>query len=124
MKATKFALIFAFVAFATMVFAQPERVNQKLPDPGPDPAPLSIKISLEKAIKNHELVSAMYQQLNPRFLQNELQRLYTAKVKFRKATYVIFGTRDGWKKFFIMDINDDPIGKKPINDEPLFKSAK
>jgi len=106
MKASKFALVIAFVAFATMVFAQAERPNQNEPVPGPS----CVKISLEQALLNYGLVKAMHQQISPRFLQNNqvLQVLYVAKVKYNRKIYFIHGTYAEWKSFFRMSFNVDP----------------
>lgn len=106
MKTSKFVLVITFVAFATMIFAQAERPKNN--EPAPTANTILVKISLEKALMNRGLVKAMYQQLDPQFLQNEVPGLYTATVRYRKVTYAIFGTLKAWRHFFIMDINDDP----------------
>jgi hypothetical protein len=103
MKASKFALVIAFVAFATMVFAQVERPNQN----EPAPAPICVKILLENALLDHGLVKAMYQQISPSFLQND-QVLYIAKVKYNRKIYFVYGTYAEWKLFFRMALGEDP----------------
>ena len=108
MKASKFVLVFTFVAFATMVFAQAERPSLN------DQAPLQrcVKISLEKAVLDRALKKAMYQQISPRILLND-QRIYTAKVFHNRTVYFIYGRYAGWKSFFRMDFEDDPIKSAP-----------
>ena len=121
MKASKFALVIAFVAFATMVFAQVERPNQN----EPAPTPICVKISLEKALWNHGLVKAMYQQIDQRtFLQNEQNGLYIANVTYRRVHYAIFGKYEEWVNFFLMDPIDDATDAAPVNDLPIFISGK
>ena len=103
MKASKFALVIAFVAFATMIFAQVERPDQN----EPAPTQICVKISLEKASCSLALVRAMYQQIDQRtFLQNEQNSLYIANVTFRHVHYVIYGKYEQWVSFFLMDLND------------------
>ena len=108
MKASKFVLVFAFVAFATMVFAQAERPDQN----EPAPAPRGVKISLENALLDRGLVKAMYQQLSPRILVND-QRIYTARVFYNRKVYFIYGTYAEWKLFFAMDLDEDPVAYVP-----------
>jgi len=102
MKATKLILIVAFLSFAAMGFSK-EDVKS---------GPLTITISLEKAVENPRLVSLMYQQLDSRVVLNqnpgELPRIITAKVKTRLAVYVIFGTLDAWKEFFKKQLSANP----------------
>ena len=108
MKASKFAFVIAFVAFATMVFAQAERPSLN------ESAPLQrcVKISLEKAVLDRALKKAMYQQISPRILLND-QKIYTAKVLHNRTVYFIYGRFAEWKSFFKMDFEDDPIKSAP-----------
>jgi len=116
MKATKIVMIVALMAFVAMAYADV--------DPGPNS--LSIKISLKAAKQDRGLVHAIYQQVDPRLLLQGEQPLYTAKVKYRKVTFVIYGKYKEWADFFLMDPSDDAKEKAPKNDndQPLFKSAK
>ncbi len=93
MKATKFLLIIAFLAFATMSYSSV------------DPEPIkSVKISLKKAMENRGLVNAIYHQVDPRtFLQNEHDAPYIAHVYFRHVHYAIFANYEEWVKFFLKD---------------------
>lgn len=61
------------------------------------------KVPIEKAIKDHHLVKAMYQQIDISIIENEHQHYYMAKVKYRHSTYIIFGKLDQWINFFVMD---------------------
>jgi len=116
MKATKIVMLVALFAFVGMTYAGV--------DPGP--APFSVKISLKLAKQDRGLVHALYQQVDPRVLLQGDQIFYSAKVKYRNATYVIVGKYYEWKRFFFMDPSDNPKVKGPRNhtDQPLFKSAK
>ena len=91
MKATKLILVIAFLAFATMSY------STEIVEIGSN----TVKISLKKAMENHGLVKAIYQQVDPRtFLQNEQNGLYIAHVNFRRIHYVIYGKLEEWKAFF------------------------
>ena len=103
MKATKLILAIAFFAFSTMVFAQTERPDHNEPAPT-----LSAKIALKVAIQKPELVKAMYVQLDPRFLQENDQRIYTVKVSLGSVIFVIWGTRIEWKHFFNGHVDINP----------------
>ena len=104
MKATKFVLVFTFVAFATMIFAQAERPSQNEPAPNQR----CVKISLEKALLERGLRIAMYQQIKPSILINN-QRLYTARVLHNRTVYFIYGTYAAWKVFFRIALREDPL---------------
>ena len=110
MKTSKFALVIAFVAFATMVFAQAEMPGQNEPAPNQNYA----KISLEKALMDRALRTAMYQQIKPGILVPD-QKLYTAKVLHNRTVYIIFGTYAEWRVFF---------GNTPIPDvDPIERAG-
>ena len=99
MKATKLILTIAFFAFSTMVFTQ-----TAIPDQN-EPAPYaSAEIMFKDAIQKADLVTAMYVQLNPRFLQGPDQEFYTGKVMFNNVLYYITGTKLEWKHFFNRNI--------------------
>ena len=96
MKATKFVLIIAFLAFATMSYSSNDPAPQKV-----------VKITLKKAMENRGLVNAIYHQVDPRtFLQNEHDAPYIANVYFRHVHYAIFAKYEEWVKFFLKDPND------------------
>ncbi|MCD4681932.1 MAG: hypothetical protein K8R86_01505 [Bacteroidales bacterium] len=93
MKATKFVLIIAMLAFVSMSYADKK--------PGPT---LTVKISLTKAIQNPGLVRAIYNQVSERtLLAQEQNGLYTAKVNYHRVVYVIYGKYEEWRNFFVMD---------------------
>ena len=78
-----------------MIFAQTARPDRNEPAPT-----LSVKMALKVAMQNDGLVKAMYAQLDPRFIQDADQRIYTAKVLYRNVSFVIWGTKLEWKHFF------------------------
>ncbi len=93
MKATKFVLIIAMLAFVSMSYADEK--------PGPT---LTIKISLKKAIQNPGLVKTIYNQVSERtLLANEHNGPYIAKVNYRRVVYIIYGKYEEWRNFFVMD---------------------
>ena len=101
MKTTKLILIAAFLSFAAMGYSQTES----------DRSPFTARISLENAIQNPALVAAMHQQLSPDILKNEQAgRTFTARVILKRTIYVIYGTRDAWKKFFEKRLDANPEG--------------
>ena len=116
MKATKFVLIIAFLAFATMSY------STEIAEIGSN----TVKISLKKAMENRGIVKAIYQQVDPRtFLYKEQNFLYIARVSFRHVHYVIFGKYEEWVNFFLMDQTEEaPAISAPVNDQPIFSSTQ
>jgi len=116
MKTTKIVMLVALFAFVGMTYAGV--------DPGP--SPFSVKIYLKLAKQDRGLVNAIYQQVDPRILLQNDQIYYAAKVKYKRANFVIVGKYREWKQFFYMDTKDNPKEKGPRNhkDQLLFKSAK
>jgi hypothetical protein len=116
MKATKIVMLFALMAFVAMAYA----------DVDPGPAKLTVKISLKTAKQNRALVSAIFQQVNPRVLLQSDQPIYAAKVRLGDVVYVIFAKYREWKQFFNMLPPNDLGAKKPkkknCTDYPIFKS--
>ncbi len=104
MKTTRFVLVLTFVAFATMIFAQADRPNQTEPAPNQ----LCVKISLERALMDRGLVTAMHQQIKPALLIPD-KVVYVAKVRYNRTVYYIFGPYEGWKAFFKTDKAPDVI---------------
>lgn len=97
MKTTKFFLIVALLSFATLTFSQ--SVN--------DIPRLTVKITLNCAMQNPELVKVMHEQLNSDFLIiGDESRLFTAKVNFRHARYLVTGNYREWKYFFSAELID------------------
>ncbi len=101
MKATKFVLTIALISFVVLAFSRP------------DQGTLSVKIKLSTALENRALVKAMYQQLDVSLLHNDVPRYITARVSLGNVVYFIYGKYEEWKNFFIMDLDDDPVGKAP-----------
>ncbi len=89
MKAMRIVLIAALVCFVAMSYAKEDPNTHKL-----------AKISLEQAKKDPGLVAAMKFQLDTEFLKIEHPGLYIGVVKYRNVTYVIYGTRLSWLRFF------------------------
>ena len=99
MKTLRIALIAALVCFVAMSYAKVEPNNNKK---------IQV-ISLEQAVKNPGLVVAMKVQLDTEFLKIEHPGWYYAKVKYQNTTYVIYGKRQAWLRFFKLAI----IKKRP-----------
>ena len=114
MKATKFLMIIAFLAFATMSYSAEDLGSN------------AVKVSLKKAMENRGLVNAIHQQVDPRtFLQNEQNGLYIAHVNFRRVHYVIFGKYEEWVKFFRMELNEEaPADLAPVNDKSILSTSQ
>ena len=106
MKATKLILTIAFFAFSTMVFAQTARPDYNEPAPAPS---LSVEIHLKIAMEKPALLNAMQEQLDPRFLKENDQRIYKAKVFYCNAVIIVWGNRTTWLYFFRLSHND-PAG--------------
>jgi len=102
MKTTKLVLTIALISFAVLAFSRPE------------PRTLSVKIKLSTALENRALVKTMYQQLDASLLHiDNVYAIITARVTHRHVVYYIYGKYEEWKNFFIMDQDDDPVGKAP-----------
>ncbi|MBW6460729.1 MAG: hypothetical protein K0B08_09165 [Bacteroidales bacterium] len=63
----------------------------------------AVSISFAKALSNPGLVVAMYQQINPSFLNNN-QHVYTQQVVYQGNIYMITGTYAQWYWFFYVKI--------------------
>jgi hypothetical protein len=96
MKTTKIVLLIAILSFATLSYATV------------DPGPVCVKIHLKKAMQNHRLVRAMYEQLDMSFLQVDQNGFYVARVAFNHSFYFIYGTYEEWISFFTMDLEGLP----------------
>jgi len=91
MKTTRLLSFFVFIFCAGQLFSQSEtHPNYK-------------KMPIEKAIQNHKLVKAMYNQIDPGIIHTEHQAIYCAEVKFEHTTYLIYGDLEQWVDFFLMD---------------------
>ena len=94
MKALKCVLIAVVVALAMTGYA-------KSSDPVKSEEIRVVKVYLEQALTNPELVCTMYQQLTPDFLyQTENSGLYSARVRYMFKVVEIYGGRDAWIDFF------------------------
>lgn len=91
MKTVKFVLIAVLVATAMVNSASADGFKGK--------PKKSVSITYDGAIKNPELVSAMYQQLDSKFLDN-IEQLYVVEVDYHGACYRILGSRQDWISFF------------------------
>ena len=100
MKTLRIALIAALVCFVAMSYAkvEPNNNNKKIK-----------VIALEQAVKNPGLVVAMKVQLDTEFLKIEHPGFYYGVVKYQNTTYVIYGKRQAWLRFFKLAI----IKKRP-----------
>jgi hypothetical protein len=71
--------------------------------------PFTVKITLKCAMQDPFLVKAMHEQLNPGFLDGNLEtHVYSATVRYKGNRYVIYGTYEEWMEFFSAAI-DNPI---------------
>ena len=99
MKTAKLMLLVAFLAFGTMLYTQALPEYQV------------VKVKLTEALQNKGLVQAMQAQLDlNEILRVESNGLYSAKVKFNRKVYVIYGTKKQWVAFF--------IGTTPPGEDP------
>ncbi len=101
MKTTKMFLTVALMAFAIMAYSMPDIEKG-----------VAVKIKFRTALENRALVKAMYQQLDVSLLHQDVPRYIVGKVNLGNAVYYIYGRYAEWKNFFIMDLNEDPVGKK------------
>ena len=93
MKNVKFALVAAIVSLAMLSYAA------DIPDrPG-----RVVVVTLEQAQTNPGLVKAMYDQLDSDFLKLD-QKVYYATVKYAGKTWLIYGTKKAWTKFFMRNV--------------------
>ena len=93
MKATKLFLIIAMLAFVSASYADID-VKPKV----------DVRVALRKAIANPGLCQAIYQQVNESELFSvEKKGLYTAKVRYHRVVYTIYGKYEEWRDFFLMD---------------------
>ena len=93
MKKVKFALVAAIVSLAMLSYAA------DIPDrPG-----RIVKVSLEQAQTNPGLVKAMYDQLDTEFLKLD-KPVYYAIVKYAGKTWLIYGSKKAWTKFFLRNV--------------------
>ena len=107
MKALRIALIAALVCFVAMSYAKEDPNNNNNNN--------KVKvIALEQAIKNPGLVVAMKAQLDTEFLKIEHPGWYYGVVKYQNTTYVIYGKRQAWLRFFNLAL----IKKKPEMTAP------
>jgi hypothetical protein len=93
MKTLRLALIAVLVAFvaANVANADGFKIQPK--------AMKVIKITLEKAVSDPGLMNAMYVQLNPEFLKDDLP-FYTKRVIYNSNVYLISGSHAQWVLFF------------------------
>jgi hypothetical protein len=97
MKTLKLALVATIVAF-TMVsvsYADGVRSNPKFKR--------VINVTLENAIKNPELVRAMYDQLSLADVFDVHQFNNAEKVIVKGITYCVYGSNEDWKRFFLQE---------------------
>jgi len=94
MKTLKIALIATFVAFAMVSAASADGFKSK--------PKKEVKTTFDQAIKNPGLVLAMYEQIDPEFL-NDFEQLYVVEVVYNGANYKILGSRQSWIRFFNLE---------------------
>ena len=91
MKTLKFTLI-ALIVASTLISAanaddfrgKPKKVAQ---------------ITFASAVKNPDIVAAIFDQVDPGFL-NRIEQLYVVEVTYNGILYKILGSRQSWLKLF------------------------
>ena len=91
MKTLKIALIAMFIATAM--------VNQAATDEFKSKPKKALNMTFDRAIKNPSLVTAIYQQVDPVFL-NKIEQLYIVELTYNGVVYRILGSRQSWLRFF------------------------
>lgn len=91
MKSLKSALIAVIIACALVNVASATEFKEK--------PKRAVNIVFANAVQDPALVAAMYEQLNPSFL-NDYQLLYLCKVTHKSTVYRILGSRQQWIEFF------------------------
>jgi hypothetical protein len=91
MKTLKFTLIALIVATAM--------VNQAAADEFRSKPKKAVSITFDRAVKNPGLVAAIFDQVDPGFL-NRIEQLYVIEVTYNGALYRILGSRQSWLKLF------------------------
>jgi len=90
MKTMKLALVLAFVSFAAMTFAAEQ----------PSPKPVTVKMSLQKALNHKGMAWEMMKHLSPDFLAVEKPGHYSIEFRYGHHMYVIYGKYEEWISFF------------------------
>lgn len=103
MKTLKLALVATLVAFAMVSVSNADDFKSK-----PKFAQ-RISMTIEQAVQDHGLVSAMYAQLNPADVLYFPSLPYFGEVKYNGAIYRISGTRTQWIRFF------KKLGIRPVD---------
>ena len=104
MKTLKIALIALFVATALINSASADEFKGK--------PKKSVNITFDRAVKNPQLVMAMHQQIDPKFL-NDIEQLYVVEVEYNGAVYRILGSRQSWLAFLRPVTKPPSISKRP-----------
>ena len=74
-------------------------VNQAATDEFKSKPRKALNMTFDRAIKNPSLVTAIYQQVDPVFL-NKIEQLYIVEVTHNGVVYRILGSRQSWLRFF------------------------
>jgi hypothetical protein len=101
MKNLKILLITSFISLALLSYAdnRPKQVKK------------ITRIAIEQVNTVRGLPGAIYQQVNPAFLSIEHPGYYKAVIKHRGETYLVFGTRKAWLKFYSIIPVPRKVGK-------------
>lgn len=105
MKTMRIALIAALIACTMVCLASTDGIKPH--------AKKVVNVTFVKAIQIPGMIAAMYQQLDPGFLNNN-QQFYTQHVSLGSTVYRITGTYEQWKKFF------NPKFKVSYELKPVF----
>jgi len=93
MKTSKILMIVTVFAIAMMSSSITSHVNAT------PTTKTVVQLNITEAIQNAGLVKAMYEQLNPNFLELNMQ-VYTQVVYHNNVIWVISGTANQWELFF------------------------
>jgi hypothetical protein len=101
MKNLRILLITSLISLALLSYAdgKPKQVKK------------ITRIALEDVRNVPGLTGAVYQQVNPAFLKIEHPGYYNAVVQVGSNTYLVFGTRKAWLKFFSIMPVPKGVGK-------------
>ncbi len=110
MKTLRLALIAVLVAFVAANVANADGFKAQ------PKAMKVIKITYAVAVTDPGLMNAMYAQLNPGFLKDDLP-FYTVRVVYKYNIYAIRGTHAEWTLFFKLNCKTQIIqGKKLLEN--------
>jgi hypothetical protein len=104
MKTLKLRMVIAMITFTMAGLTSASKIRTHLKD--------RLYLTFENAVRCHDLIIALYQQIQPDFAQKR-QNNYLAAVVIEETQYVIIGSYEQWKTFYSMKwdylLNDCPV---------------